>query len=399
MNFLSDRVQSIEPSATVAISTKAMQLKKQGLDIISLSAGEPDFPVAEHIAQAMIQAIQNHQTKYTELDGTPELKQAIAQKLLQDNGLNYKTDQILVSVGAKHSFYNLFSAVLNPGDEVIILAPYWVSYPAIAKLMGAVPIILTPPENAPNLKVQAEQIQQAITPKTKLLVLNSPSNPTGEIYSKEELERIGNLLKNNKNILIASDDIYEKIIWSNQKSNQKFHNILNTNPELYDQTIVINGVSKSHAMTGLRIGYAAGPKEIIKAMSKIQGQSTSNPCSVAQAGAVAALLGNQDHIPVMVQAYKTRQEFLFEKLNQIPGFIFNGAEGAFYAFVNIKQAILNLNLNPNDDVKFCEFLLEKALVAAVPGSAFGMPGYIRLSYATDLKTLETACERITQALS
>lgn len=398
MNFLSDRVQSIEPSATVAIANKAMQLKKQGLDIISLSAGEPDFPVAEHISQAMIQAIKNHQTKYTELDGTPELRQAIAQKLLQDNGLSYNTDQILVSVGAKQSFYNLFAAVLNPGDEVIILAPYWVSYPAMAKLMGAVPVILTPPENSKNLKVQAEQIQQAITPKTKLLVLNSPSNPSGEIYSKDELEKIGNLLKNNKNILIVSDDIYEKIIWSNQN----FFNILNTNPELYDQTIVINGVSKSHAMTGLRIGYAAGPKEIIKAMSKIQGQSTSNPCSIAQAGAVAALLGNQDHISVMVQAYQTRQEFLFEKLNQIPGFIFNGAEGAFYAFVNIKQAILNLknlNLKPNDDIKFCEFLLEKALVAAVPGSAFGMPGYIRLSYATDLKTLETACERITQALS
>jgi len=398
MNFLSDRSLSIEPSATVAISTKAMQLKKQGLDIISLSAGEPDFPIADHIAQAMIQAIKNNQTKYTELDGTPELRSAISQKLLQDNQLDYKQDQILVSVGAKHSFFNLFAAVLNPGDEVIILAPYWVSYPAMTKLMGAVPVILSPEEGSQNLKVQADQIKQAITPRTKLLVLNSPSNPTGEIYTREELKKIGDVLKNYPNILIVTDDIYEKIIWSNQK----FHNILNTNPELYAQTIVINGLSKSHAMTGLRIGYAAGPKEIIKAMSKIQGQSTSNPCSIAQAGAVAALLGNQDHIPVMVQAYKTRQEFLFEKLNQIPGFKFAGAEGAFYAFVNIKQAILNLknlNISPNDDVKFCEFLLEKALVAAVPGSAFGMPGYIRLSYATDLKTLETACERITHALS
>ncbi len=389
---LSDRVMSVEPSATVAISTKAMQLKKQGLDIISLSAGEPDFKVAPHIEVAMIEAIHAGKTKYTELDGTHELRAAIAKKLQEDNQLNYQTDEILVSVGAKHSFYNLFQALLNPGDEVIILAPYWVSYPAMAKLSDAIPVILSPLGNS-DLKITAEQIEQAITPKTKLLVLNSPSNPTGEILSREELIKISEVLKKHPQVWVVTDDIYEKIQWTDQP----FVNILNVCPELTSRTVVINGLSKSHAMTGLRIGYAAGPKVMIKAMSKIQGQSTSNPCSISQAGAVAALLGNQDHIPVMVQAYQERQKFLKQRLNQIPGLYFSGAEGAFYAFVDCREAIKKLNLK--DDVVLCEWLLEKALLAGVPGTAFGMPGYIRFSYATDLQTLETACDRLHRALA
>ena len=392
--FLSDRVMSVEPSATVAISTKAMQLQKQGLDIISLSAGEPDFNITPHIAEAMIKAIHEGKTKYTELDGTPELRAAIANKLQEDNQLIYKTDEILVSVGAKHSLYNLFQALLNPGDEVIILAPYWVSYPAMTKLAGATPVILSPLD---GLKVTADQIEQAISPKTKLLVLNSPSNPSGEISTREELIEIAKVLAKHPNIWITTDDIYEKIQWSSQE----FINILNVsqdlNLDLAKRAVLINGVSKSHAMTGLRIGYAAGPKSIIKAMSKIQGQSTSNPCSIAQAGALAALTGSQEHIPVMVKAYKERQEFLLKKLNQIPGFYFAGTQGAFYAFVDVRGALENLNIK--DDVLLCEYLLEKALVAGVPGTAFGMPGFIRFSFAIDIQTLEKACDRLHRALA
>ncbi len=389
MTFLSDRINTIQPSATLAMTSKAKMLKESGLDIISLSAGEPDFDTPEHIKAAAINAIQQGQTKYTHGDGTLALRKAVATKFLRENQLSYTADQILVSCGAKHSLFNLFQAVLNKGDEVVIPAPYWVSYPDMAKLCEATPIEV-PATLETHLKITPDQLAKAMSNKTKLVVFNAPNNPSGMIYSHAEWKALADVLLNYPHALIVTDDIYEHISWTTEP----FSNILNVCPALYDRTIVVNGVSKAYSMTGWRIGYAAGPKMIISAMSKMQSQSTSNACSISQAAALEALNGDQSCIEPMRQAFKSRHDYVVNRLNLIPGFTCLSAQGAFYAFPHIESAMKAIGIK--DDVAFAEYILEKALVAGVPGSAFGMPGYIRFSYATDMKSLETALDRIEQ---
>ncbi len=390
---LSDRVQRIKPSPTLAVTSRAAELKASGKDIIGLGAGEPDFDTPEHIKEAAIQALRDGQTKYTAVDGTPGLKKAIIQKFARDNQLAYTPKQILVSCGAKHSLFNLFLALLNPGDEVIIPAPYWVSYPDMALLADAVPVIISAGIEQ-QFKITPAQLEAAITPKTKLFVLNSPSNPTGVAYSKNELQALGAVLLKHPQVWIVSDDIYEPIWWAKEA----FHNILMACPELYERTIVVNGVSKSYSMTGWRIGYAAGPAGLIGAMNKIQSQSTSNPTSIAQAAAQAALDGPQDCVTRMVEAFQQRHEFVFNFLSNIPGVQVMPSDGTFYSFPNF-QSIIERMPNIEDDIAFAEFLLLEAGVAIVPGSAFGAPGYGRLSFATDLKTLEDALTRIQHAVT
>jgi aspartate aminotransferase len=334
-----------------------------------------------------IDAIKMGQTKYTAVEGTVELRQAIIAKFKRENHLDYKLNQIVVSNGAKQSIYNLFGAVLNPGDEVIVPAPFWVSYPDMVMLFGAKPVIVqTQLDN--RLKLSPSELEAAITPKTKLLMINSPSNPTGVAYSKEEWLALAEVLKRHPHILVCTDDIYEKIWWLDEP----FSNILSACPGLYDRTIVINGVSKSYAMTGWRIGYAAGPVDIINAMSILQSQSTSNASSISQAAAITALNGDQSCFDTMVKAFKERHDFLVEQFKAIPGFEAIPADGAFYLFVNVKNAMRSLGIE--NDVQFSEYLLEKAEVAVVPGSAFGLEAYIRISYATSLDKLKTAVDRI-----
>lgn len=387
---LSERVNAIKPSATVAISSKALQLKHEGVDVIALSTGEPDFDTPDFVKEAAIQAIHEGKTKYTQVDGTPELKEALINKFKRENDLNFEANQIIVSNGGKHSLYNLYQALLNPGDEVVILAPYWVSYPAMSTLADAKSVIVKPKE---GLKVTALEIRQAITDKTKLLILNSPSNPSGEIYSEEELTEIADMLMEFPHVFIATDDIYEHINWSGQA----FKNILNAKPALAERTIVINGVAKAYAMTGWRIGYAAGPAPIINAMKKIQSQSTSNPCSISQAASVAALNGDQSFLKGWVAEYKTRHDYIFNRIKEINGLSFDGSVAAFYAFVNVTEACQHLKLA--DDVAFADYLLDNAQVAVVPGTAFGMEGYVRISFATSMENLEKACQRIEDALT
>ncbi|MDF2691378.1 MAG: pyridoxal phosphate-dependent aminotransferase [Gammaproteobacteria bacterium] len=387
MTKISDRILSIKPSPTMAVTAKAAELKRQGRNIISLSVGEPDFDTPEHIKRAAIKAIEGGQTKYTAVEGTLELRQAIADKLKRDNQLDYSPKQILVSSGAKQSIYNTMGALLNPGDEVLIPSPYWVSYPDMAILFEAKPVIIhTQLKN--RLKITPQELEAAISPRSRLLILNSPSNPTGVAYSKVELIALAAVLKRHPHVMICTDDIYENIWWLNEP----FSNILTVCPELYDRTIVVNGLSKSYAMTGWRIGYAAGPLDLITAMSNLQSQSTSNPCSISQAAAVAALNGDQDCLKPMVKAFKDRHDFVIEQLQSIPGFIPLSADGAFYVFVNVEAAMHALHIK--NDVDFSAFLLEKAEVAVVPGSAFGMEAYIRISYATSIAQLTLAMQRI-----
>ncbi len=391
MSFLTDRVQRIKPSPTLAVTLRAAELKASGKDIIGLGAGEPDFDTPEHIKEAAIKALREGQTKYTAVDGTAGLKKAIIHKFERDNSLSYTPKQILVSCGAKHSLFNLFLALLQAGDEVIIPAPYWVSYPDMALLADAKPVIISAGLDQ-QFKITPTQLEAAITQKTKLLVLNSPSNPTGVAYSKAELQALGAVLLKHPQVWVVSDDIYEPIWWAKES----FNNILMACPELYDRTIVVNGVSKSYSMTGWRIGYAAGPIELIGAMSKIQSQSTSNPTSISQAAAQAALDGPQDCVTEMVKAFQQRHEFVFNGLAKIPGVQVMRSDGTFYSFPNFQGAMEKLNIA--DDIAFAELLLTQVGVAIVPGSAFGAPGYGRLSFATDLKTLEEAIARIHRAV-
>ncbi|HIQ39909.1 MAG TPA: pyridoxal phosphate-dependent aminotransferase [Sulfurivirga caldicuralii] len=384
---LSRRVQAIKPSPTLVITAKAAQLRRQGRDIISLGAGEPDFDTPEHIKAAAIRAIEAGQTRYTPVDGIPELKEAIQDKFQRDNQLSFEADNILVSCGGKQSLYNLFQALLNPGDEVIIPAPYWVSYPDMVKLAEAEPVIIHAGIKQ-AFKVTAGQIEAAISERTRLLILNSPANPTGAVYTSRELRAIAEVLTRHPNVLIATDDMYEHIILGDIP----FTNLLNVAPELKERTIVFNGVSKAYAMTGWRIGYAAGPKEIISAMRKIQSQSTSNPNSIAQWAAVAALTGPQDCIKVMVSAFKTRNDYVTEAINRMPGMRTLAAKGAFYSFIDISTAMADKGFATDTD--FVAALLEEAEVAAVPGSAFGAPGHMRISFATALETLQKAMARI-----
>lgn len=390
---LAQRVQRIKPSPTLAVSARAEELQAEGKAIINLSVGEPDFDTPEHIKEAAIKAIHDGRTKYTAVDGTKGLKKAIADKFSRENHLNYELNQILVSCGAKHSFYNLFTAILNPGDEVIIPAPYWVSYPDMAKLADANPVIVKT-DFASQFKISPAQLNAAITDKTRIVVINSPSNPTGIAYSSDELKALGEVILRHPGIIVASDDIYEHNLWNHTP----FTNIVNACPELYDRSIVINGVSKSYAMTGWRIGYAAGPAKIIAAMKKAQSQSTSNPASISQYAAQAALEGDQSCTQVMTKAYKERHDFLLEELKAMSGFKYIPSDGTFYTFPSI-EAFLNQNPGVTNDIEFAEFILTNAEVAIIPGSAFGAPGHIRISYATSMKTLIAAAERIKKALA
>jgi aspartate aminotransferase len=383
---LANRIQKVKPSPTLAIAAKASQMKAQGLDIIGLATGEPDFDTPQHIKLAAISAIEAGYTKYTPVDGIPLLKEAVQNKFKQDNGLDYQLNQILVSVGGKQSCYNLCQAFLNAGDEVIIPAPYWVSYPDMVLLADGIPVII-PTSPAQRYKINAKQLEKAITPKTKMIFLNSPSNPSGIAYSLEELKSLGAVLKKHPQILIATDDMYEHILWS-----QPFANILNACPELYDRTIVLNGVSKAYSMTGWRIGYAAGPAPLMNAMKTIQSQSTSNPCSIAQHAAVAALTGSQESVKEMVNAFHQRHDYVVDRLLDIPGIDVIPADGTFYIFPSV-QAIIEKRGYAND-LEFSEKLLNQVGLAIVPGSAFGTEGCIRLSFATGIDTLKDALTRL-----
>lgn len=389
---LAERVQRIKPSPTLAVAARADELIASGKNIISLSVGEPDFDTPDFIKNAAVEAIQKGFTKYTAVDGTAGLKKAIINKLIKDNHLKYEPSQILVSCGAKHSLYNLFVATLNAGDEVIIPAPYWVSYPDMAKLADAVPVIVTAGADQ-QFKITPAQLEAAITPKTRLVVLNSPSNPSGMAYTKSELRGLGDVLLKHPNIMIVSDDIYEHTLWSNEP----FANIVMACPDLYDRTIVVNGVSKAYAMTGWRIGYAAGPAKIIGAMKKIQSQSTSNPTSISQIAAEAALNGDQSCIKKMIDAYKERHDYIISELQKIPGIKCQPCDGTFYLLVGIEGLLGKHNLN--NDIEFSEYLLNEAEIAVIPGSAFGAPGYIRISYATGMDKLKEAMKRLKDAVT
>jgi aspartate aminotransferase len=390
---LAQRVLRVKPSPTLAVSARAAALRAAGEDIIGLGVGEPDFDTPDHIKQAGIRAIENGQTRYTAVDGTAELKTAIINKFQRDNGLSYQPDQILVSCGGKQSFFNLTQALLNPGDEVIVPAPYWVSYPDMVRLADGEPVIIKAGLEQ-HFKITAEQLEAAITPKTRLMVLNSPSNPTGVAYSRSELEKLAGVLLHHPNILVATDDMYEHILWSEEP----FVNIVNACKELFPRTIVLNGVSKAYAMTGWRIGYAGGHRTLIQAMKKVQSQSTSNPASISQAAACEALDGDQSCIDIMVKAFRERHDFVVDRLNRMDGVRCAEADGTFYCLPDFSQVIERLDKVGND-VELAEFFLQKAGVALVPGSAFGAPGYLRLSFATSLKILDDALGRIEQALN
>ena len=394
---LSSRVQRIKPSPTLAISARAAQLKAEGRDIINLGVGEPDFDTPEHIRAAGISAIQNGFTRYTAVGGTPSLKKAVVEKFRRENGLEYSPAQVLVSCGGKQSFYNLCQAVIDTGDEVIIPAPYWVSYPDIVLLADGTPVIVEAGIEQ-GFKLSPAQLEAAITPRTRMLVLNSPSNPTGAVYGLDELKALGEVLRRHPGVLIASDDMYEHI----RMDDAPFVNILNACPGLYARTLVLNGVSKAYAMTGWRIGYAAGPAEIIAAMDNVQSQSTSNPTSISQVAAEAALNGDPACIQPMLAAFRERHRFVVDGLNGIPGLRCVDSGGAFYAFPDARPVIARLHaagkLREANDLALTEYLLEHG-VAVVPGSAFGAEGYFRLSFATSMRNLEQALARIAAALA
>ena len=390
---LSQRVQSIKPSPTLAITARAAEMKAAGKSIIALGVGEPDFDTPEHIKQAAITAINSGDTKYTAVDGTVALKQAVIDKLSRDNGLEYEMNQILVSVGGKQSFFNLTQSLLDKGDEVIIPAPYWVSYPDMVLLANGTPVIIEAGQDQ-RFKITPEQLEAAITDKTRLFVINSPSNPSGMAYTKAELAALGEVLRKYPNILIATDDMYEHILWADGG----FHNIVTACPDLYDRTMVLNGVSKAYAMTGWRIGYAAGPAKLIAAMKKIQGQSTSNPASVSQAAAVEALNGDQQCIQDMLLEFKKRHDMVVDRLNAIDGMESLHSDGTFYVFPDISKILARMP-NLNDDLDFAEALLVDKGVAIIPGTAFGMKNYIRLSIATSEENLVNALDRIADFIS
>ena len=385
---LSRRVQAVKSSPTLAITARAAALRAAGEDIIGLGAGEPDFDTPEHIKDAAKKAMDEGKTKYTPVDGTASLKQAVIDKFRRDNALEYFPEQILVSSGGKQSFFNLAQAILDPGDEVIIPAPYWVSYPDMVILAGAAPVLIHAGADQ-HFKITPAQLEASITENTRLFVINSPSNPTGMAYTRAELAALGEVLRKHPRITIATDDMYEHIRWTGMP----FVNILNACPDLYERTLVLNGVSKAYSMTGWRIGYAGGPADIIKAMKKIQSQSTSNPCSISQYAAEEALNGPQDCIAEMLQEFKKRHDYVVARLNAIEGMKALPTDGTFYVFPSATGFIERLN-GINDDLELAEYLIEKAGVALIPGTAFGMPGHIRFSVATSMENLEKALDRI-----
>ena len=393
MSRISHRVDQIKPSATIMVSMKAMQLKAQGKDIVSLGFGEPDFDTPEHIAEAAIIAIREGKTRYTQVDGTPELKQAIIEKFRRDNELSFGPEQILVSNGAKQSLFNLLVALLNRGNEVIVPAPYWVSYPDMVKLADAEPAILVGTAQH-DYKITARELQNTLNENTRLIILNSPSNPTGKVYTEQEYRELGEVLIEHPKVFIACDDIYEHIYWGKNS----YRTFLNACPELTGRTIVINGVSKAYAMTGWRIGYLAGPEDLVAAMRKVQGQSTSCAGSVSQAAAVAALNGPQDCVEQMRNEFKRRYEYIHAALNDIPGVECPDCDGAFYAFPTF-QGFLDSRDDIRDDIELASWMLDEAGVPTVPGSAFGAPGHLRLSYAASMDYLEEAISRIRKAVT
>ncbi|MCB4792666.1 MAG: pyridoxal phosphate-dependent aminotransferase [Elusimicrobia bacterium] len=392
--YLSDRAKTIKPSPTLAITAKAKALKEKGIDVVSFGAGEPDFDTPLNIKEAAKRAIDAGFTKYCPVEGTPDLRKAIADKLKKDNSLDYEPSQIIVSCGAKHSLYNLFQAVLNPKDEVIIPAPYWVSYPDMALLQGAKPKIVKTKESN-DFKMTPESLKKAITKRTKAVIINSPSNPTGSTYSKEELELLANVCLESKTLII-SDEIYEKLVYDGFK----FASIASLSREVKEQTVVVNGVSKSYSMTGWRIGYAAGPKEIIKAMTDIQSQSTSNATSISLKAATEALNGPQDEVEKMRQEFEKRRDYIVDRLNKIKGIKCFKPTGAFYVFPNVKKLLGKTYdgklISTTDELS--EYLIEKALIAVVPGDGFGAPGYIRLSYANSMENISKGLDRLEQAV-
>ncbi len=389
---LSKRVQKVKPSPTLAVTARAAKLKAEGNDIIGLGAGEPDFDTPNHIADAGVEAIRQGITRYTAVDGTAELKDAIIAKFKRDNGLIYERGQILVSSGAKQTCFNLCAALLDPGDECIIPAPYWVSYPDMVLLADGVPVTVYGGATQ-GYKITPAQLAAAITPRTKMLFLNSPSNPTGAAYSRAELKALGAVLDEHPNIIIASDEMYEHIYWAAEP----FTAFAQANPQLYDRTVTINGVSKAYAMTGWRIGYCGGPKDIVSAMSTIQGQSTSNASSISQRAATVGLNGDQTPVAEMNKAFKQRHDFVVAALNEIPGITCLPGAGTFYAFADVSGAMQALGLK--DDNAFAEYLLVEAGVAVVPGSGFGAPGHMRISFACSMAMLEDAIRRIARVVS
>ena len=389
---LSKRVQKVKPSPTLAVTARAAKLKAEGKDIIGLGAGEPDFDTPAHISNAGVEAIRNGLTRYTAVDGTTELKDAIIAKYKRDNGLSYERNQILVSSGAKQTCFNLCAAVLDPGDECVIPAPYWVSYPDMALLADGVPVsVYAGPEQ--GYKITPAQLEAAITPRSKLFFINSPSNPTGAAYTKAELQALGAVLEEHPQVVIASDEMYEHIYWAPEP----FCSFVEANPQLYHRTVTINGVSKAYAMTGWRIGYCGGPKEVVAAMSTIQGQSTSNASSISQRASTVALNGDQQCVADMNKAFKARHDFVVAGLNAIPGISCLPGAGTFYAFAHVEGAMRELGIK--DDNEFAEYLLIQGGVAVVPGSGFGAPNHIRISFATSMEMLQDALQRIAKALA
>lgn len=395
---LSQRVQAIKESPTLAVTARAARLKAEGRDIIGLGAGEPDFDTPQHIKDSAKQAIDNGFTKYTPVGGIPGLKKAIVAKFKRDNGLDYGVNEVIVGVGGKQCIFNLALAVLNPGDEVVIPAPYWVSYADIALVAEAKPVIIECGIEQ-GFKLLPAQLEAALTPKTKLFFINSPSNPTGSVYTLDELKALGEVLKKHPQVLVATDDMYEHV----NLAGTPFSNILNATPELKPRTIVLNGVSKAYSMTGWRIGYAAGPANIIKAMEILQSQSTSNPTSISQVAAQAALDGDQGCITPMVEAFRERHAFVVKRFNEMPGLHCIEAGGAFYAFPDARAAIARLHkagkIPQATDMALADYLLENVGVAVVPGSAFGAEGYFRISFATSMDNLKEALARIEKALA
>ena len=391
MSIVSNSLKRIKPSPTLAVTQKAREMKDAGKDVIGLGAGEPDFDTPDNIKEAAIDAIRRGETKYTAVDGTPKLKKAIQGKFSRENNLSYELSQISVGTGGKQIIYNTFMATLNPGDEVIIPAPYWVSYPDMVLLAGGKPKIVQCSEKN-EFKIKPKELKKAISKKTKWLIINSPSNPTGSCYTEKELEELSEILIKNKRIYILSDDIYEHITYDGFK----FFTIAQIDA-LKDRTLTMNGVSKSYSMTGWRIGYGAGPKEIIKAMAKIQSQSTTNPSSISQAAAVEALNGTQEFIKIRKESFKKRRDFVVKSLNKIKGLTCFKPNGAFYVFPNCKSCLNKKDIQNNKiktDKDFVESLLENAGVAVVQGSAFGLPGFFRISYATSMENLQKALAKI-----
>ena len=391
---LSDKARAVSPSPTLAIDSKFKAMKKQGIPVVGFGAGEPDFNTPDNIKMAGINAIENNITKYTPASGTPELKQAICDKVKRDTGLEYSPANVVVSNGGKHSLTNTFLSICNPGDEVIIPAPYWVSYPEMVKLADAVPVYIKTTEET-NFKFTVEQLTDAITPRTRAIVLNTPSNPTGMIYTKEELEQIAEIAVKNE-IYVVFDEIYEKLVYEGEHIN-----IATLGDEIRDLTIIVNGMAKTYAMTGWRIGYAVANEKIAKAMANIQSHATSNPNSIAQAAAVEALNGDQSFIDDMKKTYIERRDYMVDRINKMEGMSCSNPNGAFYIFVNVKEQLKKEHYGKmiNTAQELCNDILDRALVALVPSEGFGVKGYVRLSYATSMEVIKTGLDRIEEYLS